>query len=54
MIGEVVASDEWKETLSQRGWIDLYQPADQFAGFLKYEQRSGQGHAEDTRPREVS
>jgi len=37
MIGKMVASAEWKETLNQRGWIDQYQPADQFAGFLKGE-----------------
>ena len=31
MIGKMVASAEWKETLRQRGWIDQYQPADEFA-----------------------
>jgi len=36
-IAKVVASDEWKEILRQRGWINLYQPADQFAAFLKNE-----------------
>jgi len=36
-IAKVVASDEWKEILRQRGWINLYQPADQFAAFLKDE-----------------
>ena len=34
----VVASDEWKETLRQRGWLDLYQPAGEFAAYLKSEQ----------------
>ena len=24
----------WKDTLAKRGWLDLYQPADQFAAFL--------------------
>ena len=38
MIQAVVASDEWKETLRQRGWLDLYQPAGEFAAYLKSEQ----------------
>jgi len=37
MMGKMAASPEWKEVLQQRGWIDLYQPADQFAAFLKDE-----------------
>ena len=37
MIGKMVKSAEWQEILTQRGWIDQYQPADQFAGFLKEE-----------------
>jgi putative tricarboxylic transport membrane protein len=30
----MVASDEWKEVLSARGWTDYYLPADEFASFL--------------------
>jgi len=38
-VAKVTASPQWKEIAQQRGWIDLYQPADQFAAFLKEEQR---------------
>jgi putative tricarboxylic transport membrane protein len=41
-IAKVVASDEWKEILRQRGWINLYQPSDQFATFLKGEKEQVQ------------
>ncbi|EWY36708.1 C4-dicarboxylate ABC transporter substrate-binding protein [Skermanella stibiiresistens SB22] len=37
MMGKMAASPEWKEILKQRGWIDQYQPADEFAAFLKNE-----------------
>ena len=33
----MVASDEWKEILSARGWTDYYLPADEFASFLTSE-----------------
>ena len=36
-MAKVTASPQWKEISQQRGWINLYQPADQFAGFLKDE-----------------
>ena len=42
-IAKVVASDEWKEILKQRGWIDQYQPSDQFAAFLKEERSRIEG-----------
>jgi len=38
MVAAVAASDEWKETLRQRGWLDLYQPAGEFDAYLKAEQ----------------
>ena len=38
MIAAVAASDEWKETLRQRGWLDLYQPTGEFDAYLKSEQ----------------
>jgi len=41
-IAKVVASEEWKEILRQRGWINLYQPSDQFATFLKGEKEQVQ------------
>lgn len=46
-VAKAVASDAWKETLKQRGWIDLYQPADQFAAFLKEERARIEGTLKD-------
>ena len=43
MIARMVKSPAWQETLKSRGWIDLYQPADQFAEFLKQDQVRVQG-----------
>jgi putative tricarboxylic transport membrane protein len=34
-IDGMVKSPSWQETLKKRGWIDMYQPADEFAAFLK-------------------
>jgi putative tricarboxylic transport membrane protein len=31
----MVKSQNWQETLKKRGWLDMYQPADEFAAFLK-------------------
>ena len=36
-MAKVTASPQWKEISQQRGWIDLYQPADRFTAFLKDE-----------------
>ena len=33
-IAKMVEGPIWKDTLTKRGWLDLYQPADQFAAFL--------------------
>ena len=33
-VAKMVASPAWQETLKTRGWLDLYQPADEFAAFL--------------------
>jgi putative tricarboxylic transport membrane protein len=35
MIAGMVKSAAWQETLEERGWIDMYQPADEFAAFLE-------------------
>jgi putative tricarboxylic transport membrane protein len=43
----VVASDEWKETLRQRGWLDLYQPSSDFAAYLTSEQLRVKATLED-------
>ena len=31
----MVKSPTWQDTLSQRGWLDLYQPRDEFTAFVK-------------------
>ena len=33
-LGEMVKSDGWQALLKERGWVDMYQPAEEFAGFL--------------------
>lgn len=33
-IAKMVASPAWKDILTKRGWLDLYQPADKFTAFL--------------------
>jgi putative tricarboxylic transport membrane protein len=38
MIEGMVKSATWQETLEERGWIDMYQPADEFAAFLEEDQ----------------
>src|SRR6476661_6635129 len=38
MVAAMVASPAWKATLEKQGWIDLYQPSDEFAAFLKENQ----------------
>ncbi len=30
----MVKSDGWQALLKERGWVDMYQPAEEFAGFL--------------------
>ncbi|WP_207461523.1 tripartite tricarboxylate transporter substrate-binding protein [Azospirillum sp. SYSU D00513] len=42
-VGKAVASDEWKQLVKQRGWIDLYQPTEQFTAFLKQERPQIEG-----------
>jgi putative tricarboxylic transport membrane protein len=37
-IGEMVKSAEWRALLQERGWVDMYQPSDEFAAFLGEEQ----------------
>ena len=37
VVDATVKSPQWQELLKARGWTDFYQPADEFAGFLKEE-----------------
>ena len=46
-VAKAVASPEWQEILKQRGWIDQYQPADQFAAFLKEDRARIEGTLKD-------
>jgi putative tricarboxylic transport membrane protein len=38
VIEGMVKSAAWQETLEERGWIDMYQPAGEFAAFLQEDQ----------------
>ena len=46
-IAGMVESPGWKETLQKRGWLDMYQPADQFAAFLKEDRTKVEGTLKD-------
>ena len=37
-IAQMVESPAWQDTLKKRGWLDMYQPADEFAAFLEEDQ----------------
>jgi len=37
-VGKMVASPQWKAIAAERGWVDSYLPAKEFAGFLHDEQ----------------
>ena len=37
-IGKMVESPAWQDTLKQRGWLNMYQPAEEFAAFLTEDQ----------------
>jgi putative tricarboxylic transport membrane protein len=43
MIGAMVKSEAWQETLKARGWIDLYQPEEEFAAFLQKDRAQVEG-----------
>ena len=53
-VGKMVESPAWQDTLKERGWLNLYQPADEFAAFLAEDQSQGRGHAQGDRPRPVA
>lgn len=40
LVARMVQTPAWKNTLAQRRWLDLYQPADAFKPFLAEEQRN--------------
>ena len=43
-MGEMVRSDEWQALLKERGWVDMYQPAEEFAAFLEAGADADRGH----------
>jgi putative tricarboxylic transport membrane protein len=47
-IGKMVESEAWKKILDERGWVDLHQPSDKFAAFIKEEQARIAGILKDT------
>ena len=47
MIAGMVKSDAWQEALRTYGWIDLYQPADEFAAFLEEDQATVESTLKD-------
>ena len=38
MVAAMVQSQTWKDVLAKQGWLDMYQPADEFAAFLAKDQ----------------
>ena len=47
MIAEMVKSDAWREELETRGWIDLYQPEEEFKAFLQEDTATVEGILRD-------
>jgi putative tricarboxylic transport membrane protein len=43
MIAGMVKSNAWQETLKARGWIDLYQPEEEFVAFLQKDRAQVEG-----------
>jgi putative tricarboxylic transport membrane protein len=46
-MGQMVRSEEWQALLKERGWVDMYQPADAFAAFLTPERGRIEGILRD-------
>ena len=46
-MGEMVRTDEWQALLKERGWVDMYQPAEEFAAFLAPERTRIEGILRD-------
>jgi putative tricarboxylic transport membrane protein len=42
-VAKMVASPAWKETVAKRQWTDLYQPAPEFAAFIKDDRAKMEG-----------
>jgi putative tricarboxylic transport membrane protein len=46
-LGEMVRSEPWQALVSERGWVDMYQPSEQFAAFLEGEEARIEGLLKD-------
>ena len=46
-LAEMAGSAEWQAIVEERGWVDMYQPSDQFAAFLAEEQTRIAGILQD-------
>ena len=46
-LGKMVQSEPWQALVKERGWVDMYQPSDQFAAFLETEQPRIEGILKD-------
>lgn len=46
-LGKLARSPAWQETARERGWVDLYQPADEFKAFLATERPRIEGLLKD-------
>ena len=47
-MAEMARSAEWRTILQERGWVDMYQPADAFAAFLATERSRIEGILKET------
>jgi putative tricarboxylic transport membrane protein len=47
MVAGMVKSETWQETLKRYGWIDLYQPEEEFMAFLEEDQAKVEGILKD-------
>ena len=46
-LGEMVKGEGWQTLLKERGWVDMYQPAGEFAEFLGPERARIEGILKD-------
>jgi putative tricarboxylic transport membrane protein len=42
-VGRMVESDAWQQTLQQRGWLNMYMPAEEFAAFIEEDREKVEG-----------
>jgi len=42
-IAALVGSEQWKQALAQREWIDMYQPTTEFVAFLRQDRANVAG-----------